>query len=116
MSKAPSPDDVATAFATIARHFTALVLDAARNCAANDTGAAYYDAQTSPTGASTFRRAAAKGAFPSFKVGRKLVARRADVHGWMESNARTPKAKAESTAEDEEAKFIRTLRLVEVKR
>ncbi|KYG01796.1 hypothetical protein BE21_55890 [Sorangium cellulosum] len=79
--------------------------DVANENAAGDTSATYYDAKTSPTGPTTFRRAAAAGAFPSFRVGRKLMARRADVDAWIATQARTPKPK-EQNGDDADAGFF----------
>ncbi|WP_437611168.1 hypothetical protein WMF20_05010 [Sorangium sp. So ce834] len=85
-----------------------LVHDAANENAARDTSAAFYDAKTSPTGQTTFRRAAAAGAFPSFKVGRKLMARKADVDAWIVTQARSPKPK-EQSGDDADATFFASL-------
>jgi len=56
---------------------------------------AYYDARTAPCGKRPFLEAAARGDFPSFKTGRKVLARRADVERWIEAQPRTaPRAAA----------------------
>ncbi|WP_437513052.1 hypothetical protein [Sorangium sp. So ce1099] len=96
------------AFATIARYLIDSTRDVANENGARDTGTEYYDAKTSPTGPTTFRRAAAAGAFPSFKVGRKLVARKADVDAWIATQTRTPKAKKQS-GDDADAAFFASL-------
>lgn len=83
MRKSVTQDDLLKAFATIARYLADSMREASNENAAGDTSPAYYDARTAPTGPTTFRRAAAAGAFPSFKIGRKLMARRADVDAWI---------------------------------
>ena len=44
----------------------------------------YYDAKNAPMGKTAFLRLAAQGAFPSFKVGKKVRALASDVHAYME--------------------------------
>lgn len=106
MRKAVTQDELSRAFATIARYLADSMREVANENAARDTGSEYYDARTSPTGPTTFRRAAAAGAFPSFKVGRKLVARKADVDAWIATQARTPKLKAQSGDDADAAFFV----------
>ncbi|WP_438019842.1 hypothetical protein WMF18_12575 [Sorangium sp. So ce315] len=101
-------DELSKALATIARYLADSIRDVANENAGRATGSEYYDAKTSPTGPTTFRRAAAAGAFPSFKVGRKLVARKAEVDAWIATQARTPKPKAQS-ADDVDAAFFASL-------
>ncbi|WP_437643779.1 helix-turn-helix domain-containing protein [Sorangium sp. So ce362] len=76
--------------------------------AVRDTGAEFYDAKSCPMAPTTFRRAAATGAFPSFKIGRKLMARKADVDAWIATQARTPKPKAQS-GDDVDGAFFASL-------
>ncbi|WP_438032208.1 hypothetical protein [Sorangium sp. So ce204] len=102
------PPDVTKAVDVLLLYLINLVLDAANENAARDTGAEYYDAKSCPMAPTTFRRAAAAGAFPSFKIGRKLMARRADVDAWIATQARTPKPK-EQTADDVDAAFFASL-------
>ncbi|WP_438001093.1 hypothetical protein WMF26_16315 [Sorangium sp. So ce185] len=101
-------DELPKAFATIARYLIDSFREVANENAARDTSAEYYDAKTSPTGPTTFRRAAAAGAFPTFKVGRKPMARRADVDSWIATQARTPKPKGQS-GDDVDAAFFASL-------
>ncbi|WP_437595775.1 hypothetical protein WMF28_24675 [Sorangium sp. So ce590] len=108
MRKPVTPDELSKAFATIAHYLADSMREAANENAAGDASPAYYDARSSPTGPTTFRRAAAAGAFPSFRVGRKLMARKADVDAWIATQARTPKPKAQS-ADDVDAAFFASL-------
>lgn len=108
MRKAVTQDELSKAFATIARYLADSMREAANENATGDTSPAFYDARTSPTGPTTFRRAAAAGAFPSFKIGRKLMARTADVDAWIATQARTPKPKAQS-GDDADAAFFASL-------
>ncbi|MDC0679695.1 hypothetical protein [Sorangium atrum] len=108
MRKSVTQDDLLKAFATIARYLADSIREAANENAAGDTSPAYYDARSSPTGPTTFRRAAAAGAFPSFRVGRKLMARKADVDAWIATQARTPKPKKQS-GDDADAAFFASL-------
>lgn len=61
---------------------------------------AYYSAEDNPLGSRrAFLDAARRGAFPSFKAGRRVLARREDVHLWIESRQR--KQPAASTPEED---------------
>lgn len=95
------PPDVANAFATIAQFFLAELRAAAREPEQGDAGG-YYDARSSPSGPKTFLRAAKSGAFPSYRVGRRVLARKADVDAWIQSRKRTPRIReqADPHAED----------------
>ncbi|UQA61783.1 hypothetical protein [Polyangium aurulentum] len=86
------PEVVLGALATLAAYFARIVRDAVPGNAANDTSERYYDARTSPMGRRAFLRLAREKAFPTFKAGKRLVARRADVHAWIEAQegARAP--------------------------
>ncbi|WP_437838545.1 hypothetical protein [Sorangium sp. So ce1153] len=108
MRKAVTQDELSRAFATIARYLADSMREVANENAAADASPAYYDAKTSPMGPTTFRRAAAAGAFPSFKVGRKVVARKVDVDAWIATQARTPKPKAQN-GDDADAAFFASL-------
>ncbi|WP_437648318.1 hypothetical protein [Sorangium sp. So ce362] len=108
MRKPVTRDELSKAFSTIAHYLLDSMRDVANENAAGDTSAAYYDARTSPTGPTTFRRAAAAGAFPSFRVGRKLMARKADVDEWIATQARAPKPK-EQSGDDADAAFFASL-------
>lgn len=82
------PAEVSAAFTTIAWYFAGLMLDAAKQRATQDADGGYYDAKSSPMGPTGFLRLARAGAFPAFRMGRKLVARKVDVHAWIESQKR----------------------------
>src|SRR5690349_230194 len=47
-------------------------------------GPRYYDAKNAPMGKTAFLRLAKDGAFPSFKVGKRIRALASDVHAYME--------------------------------
>ncbi len=50
---------------------------------------AYFTSEDNPLGSKrAFLDAAARGAFPSFKAGRRVLAKREDVHAWIESRQR----------------------------
>lgn len=108
MRKPVGQDELSRAFATIARYLIHSMRDVANENAARDSSAEYYDAKSCPMAPTTFRRAAAAGAFPSFKIGRKVVARKADVDAWIATQARTPKPK-EQSAGDVDAAFFASL-------
>lgn len=48
-------------------------------------GPRYYDAKNAPMGKTAFLRLAAQGAFPSFRVGKKVRAKADDVHAYIEA-------------------------------
>ncbi|MBK7582095.1 MAG: helix-turn-helix domain-containing protein [Myxococcales bacterium] len=69
--------------ADLEKRIEAAVTRALRLHAAPQAGD-WCDAKTSPLGSPwTFRRLAKQGAFPTFKQGRKLIARRADVERYI---------------------------------
>lgn len=45
----------------------------------------YYDQHTAPCGANAYKSAAKAGAFRTWRVGKRLLARRTDVDAWIES-------------------------------
>ncbi|CAN94223.1 hypothetical protein predicted by Glimmer/Critica [Sorangium cellulosum So ce56] len=108
LRKAVSQDELSKAFATIARYLIDSMREVANENATGDTSPAFYDAKSCPMAPTTFRRAAATGAFPSFKIGRKLMARKADVDEWIATQARTPKPK-EQSGDDADAAFFASL-------
>jgi predicted DNA-binding transcriptional regulator AlpA len=59
-------------------------------------GPRYYDAKNAPMGRTAFLRLAAEGAFPSFKVGKRVRALASDVHAYIErqqgARPRAPRA------------------------
>jgi excisionase family DNA binding protein len=101
MKRDTFPPDVANAFATIARFFLAELRAAAREPQQGDAGE-YVDARSAATGRKTFLRAAKAGAFPSYRVGRRVLARKADVDAWIVSRKRAPRIReqADPHAED----------------
>jgi hypothetical protein len=76
---------VAAALATLAGYMASLCKQPTVTEAAD--AARYYDAHTSPLGRRAFLRLAREGAFPTFRAGKKLLARRSDVHVWIEAQA-----------------------------
>ena len=77
--------DVAEVLAPLARLLVAVVREEAAKQARGDEGPRYYDKDTAPMGPTAFLRLASQGAFPTFKVGKKIHARREDVHAWIEA-------------------------------
>lgn len=71
-----------------------VIFDDQRPAQTAESAPRYYDARTAPCGRRTFLHAAAAGKFPSFREGRKVLARRDDVHQWIESHSRAKAAKA----------------------
>ena len=73
------------------------------------TAELYYDARTVPPeiGAHLFLKAAQAKEFPSFVVGNRVVARRADVHAWVESRPFETKAKSKDGAKKGRKKATR---------
>jgi len=62
----------------------------------------YYTSEDNPLGSKrAFLDAAARGAFPSFKAGRRVLAKREDVHAWIESRKRTRAANDTDDTSDE---------------
>lgn len=55
----------------------------------------YYDQATSPLGRRRHLEAARRGAFPSYKEGNRVLAKRADVDAYIRANPVTPKAPRE---------------------
>lgn len=106
------PPEVVKAAGLVLNYFASILRDAAQPPAAS--GVAYYTARTSPMSPRAFRRAAAAGAFPTFKVGKKLLARQADVDAWIATQPRRPAVKPDPAAEDD-AEFLRAMGLEKVK-
>lgn len=86
----PLPPRIADALTLVAGFFAGLLRT--RVDATPERGERYYDARSAPMGRRTFLRLARAGAFPTFRAGRRLLARRADVHAWIEAQegARLP--------------------------
>jgi hypothetical protein len=62
-------------------------------------GHEYYDQRLNPLGRRRFLEAARRGAFPSTKQGKLVLARRADVDAWIASSKRDTQVSTASTAE-----------------
>lgn len=80
------------------------------------SGDRYYDATTAPCGRRTFLRAAAAGWFPSFRRGRKVLARRSDVHHWIESQSRAKTVKAPVDRKESAAEIMERHGIVATRR
>ncbi|MDB4932458.1 MAG: hypothetical protein JWM10_4942, partial [Myxococcaceae bacterium] len=104
----PTADPTQQLLSQLASHFAALLAPMLAAPAER-----YYDARTVPgeVGRRQFLAAAAEGAFPAFRVGNRLVARREDVHRWIEGRPveprpaprarKGPKARSAETAADD---------------
>ncbi len=92
------PPDVREALAPFADWLATLVLDAVAERMKGKEGPRYYDGKSAPMGQTAFLRLAGQGAFPSFKVGKKVRALASDVHAYIEAQngarARPPRAPA----------------------
>jgi hypothetical protein len=62
-------------------------------------GHEYYDQRLNPLGKRRFLEAARRGAFPSTKQGKLVLARRTDVDAWIASGKRDARVSTASTAE-----------------
>lgn len=64
----------------------------------------YYDQRSNPLGRRRFLEAARRGAFPSTKRGKLVLARRADVDAWIAAGHRAPveRTKPSEDLSDEE--------------
>jgi hypothetical protein len=87
MPAKPVPSEVRDAATVLLTYLVGIVREVAEQSAASDSEG-YYDAKTSPMGQTGFLRLAREGAFPTFRMGRKLVAKRQDVHAFIESQER----------------------------
>jgi len=89
------PIDVRDAFGPLVNWFVTLVVETTKAQLKQSDAPRYYDAKTAPMGATAFLRLASEGAFPTFKVGKKIRARSEDVHAYIESQngarARAPR-------------------------
>jgi hypothetical protein len=65
-----------------------VVAEAAKRGSA-DVVAAFYDQYSCPAGSNAFLRAAKAGAFPTYRPGKRLLARREDVDRWIEAHPET---------------------------
>jgi hypothetical protein len=83
-----------TDWRTVAASFAGLIAKAlaaeidSLGAEARREGDGFYTARTSPLARRTFLASARAGLFPSFRVGRRIYARRTDVHDFIESRRR----------------------------
>lgn len=83
------------------------VLDALAERVATRLGAAsppqprYYDAKNNPLGRRAFLDAARRGAFPSFKIGKKVLAEASAVEAWIAAHQRVIETHPEPAPMDE---------------
>ncbi len=68
--------------------------------------APFYDADTAPVKRRQFLEAARRGEFPSFKRGKKVLARREDVERWIESGARERTASAPARPDESDEQLL----------
>ena len=81
------PPDVIAALATLIHYMKGAIRESVEVHHNENASGAYYDAKSAPMGPTSFLRLAREGAFPACKVGRKVLARRADVDGWLQARA-----------------------------
>lgn len=65
-----------------------------RRAPAGDSGA-FYDQHTAPVSSTAFLRAARAGAFPSHRVGKRVLAERALVDAWIKAHPSAARPKVE---------------------
>ena len=78
------PPDVRAALGPFVEWIVTLAIETATKHGQKNDGPRYYDAKNAPMGKTAFLRLAAQGAFPSFKVGKRIRALASDVHAYME--------------------------------
>lgn len=67
--------------------------------AAQGTATDWYTQETAPVTRRMYLAAARRGDFPSFKKGRLVLAKKADVNGWIERTSRPAGARRSSRAQ-----------------
>lgn len=91
-------DPLVDALRPFAAALVVAVKDELAKHAKGTEGPRYYDATNAPMGKTAFLRLAKDGAFPSFKVGKRVRALASDVHAFMErqqgAKPRAPRAPA----------------------
>lgn len=85
MAPVDPADDACEALRPFVSLLVSLVREETAKHAKREEGPRYYDKDTAPMGETAFLRLASQGAFPTFKVGKKIHARREDVHAWIEA-------------------------------
>lgn len=84
MPSMPTNDPLVDALRPFAAALVAAMKDELAKHAKGSEGPRYYEAKNAPMGKTAFLRLAAEGAFPSFKVGKKVRALACDVHAYIE--------------------------------
>ncbi len=115
----PSLDPLVDALRPFAAALVSVMRDELAKQAKGTEGPRYYDAKTAPMGETAFLRLAGQGAFPSFKVGKKVRALASDVHAYMEgqdgARARAPRVAAVAPPVDVNALSPAELHEIEMK-
>jgi len=78
-------DPLEDALRPLAKALVSVMRDELAKHAKGTEGPRYYDAKNAPMGKTAFLRLAAQGAFPSFKVGKRVRAKADDVHAYIEA-------------------------------
>ncbi len=90
------PPHVREALGPFVEWIVTLAIETATKHGQKNDGPRYYDAKDAPMGKTAFLRLAKDGAFPSFKVGKRIRALASDVHAYMErqqgARPRAPRA------------------------
>lgn len=104
MTRNDPPPEVRAALGPFVEWIVTLAIEAATKHAKGTEGPRYYDAKNAPMGKTAFLRLAAQGAFPSFKVGKRIRALASDVHAYVEAQQgakpRAPRAPFEAPPVD----------------
>ena len=79
------PPEVRAALTPLVEWIVTLAIETATKHAQKNDSPRYYDATNAPMGKTAFLRLAKEGAFPSFKVGKRIRALASDVHAYMEA-------------------------------
>lgn len=104
MTRNDPPPEVRAALTPFVEWIVTLAIETALKHAKGTEGPRYYDAKNAPMGKTAFLRLAAQGAFPSFKVGKRIRALASDVHAYMErqqgAKPRAPRAPFDAQSVD----------------
>ena len=79
------PPEVRAALGPVVEWIVTLAIETATKHAKGTEGPRYYDGKDAPMGKTAFLRLAKEGAFPSFKVGKRIRALASDVHAYIEA-------------------------------
>jgi excisionase family DNA binding protein len=85
MPTMPTNDPLVDALRPFAAALIAAMKDELAKHAKGSEGPRYYEAKNAPMGKTAFLRLAKDGAFPSFKVGKRVRAKADDVHAYIEA-------------------------------